>query len=127
MRTSLCIAVALLAATILAGTMTENAMRRVSDRYVLAAEELRSLTQQGQWERAAAAADGCLADWRGQVSMLQMLINHEDTDAVTLSLLLLQAAIEAQDVPGCLAACAQMRENAQHLYHRDAFTLANVL
>lgn len=59
--------------------------------------------------------------------MLQMLINHEDTDAVTLSLLLLQAAIEAQDVPGCLAACAQMRENAQHLYHRDAFTLANVL
>ena len=127
MRTSLCIAVALLAATILAGTMTENAMRRVSDRYVSAAEELRSLTQQGQWERAAEVVETYLTDWRGQVSMLQMLINHEDTDAVTLSLLLLRAAIEAQDVPGCLAACAQMRENAQHLHHRDAFTLANVL
>lgn len=127
MRTSLWIALLLLAATIIGGLLTAHGMRMVSDRYVSAAEELRILTEKGDWQRAAETAAAYLADWQEQVPLLQTLINHDDTDSVTLALVTLQAAIQAQDEPGCLIACAELRENAQHLYHRDAFTLANVL
>lgn len=127
MRTSLWISAALLAVTIVAGILTGNAMYGVSQRYVSAAEELRSLTDGGDWARAGEAAQAYLEDWRELEPTLQTLINHDDTDSVTLALVTLQAAIAAQDRGGCLTACAELRENAQHLYHRDAFTLANVL
>lgn len=127
MRTSLWIAVGLLAAVLLAGTLTSGQMRAVSERYVAAAEELYILSVQGEWQRAAETASAYLADWRSLVPLLQMFINHEDTDSMTLSLVTLQAGIAARDIPGCLTACAELRENAQHLYHRDAFTWANVL
>lgn len=127
MRTSLWIALALLALTVAAGLFTAGEVRLVSERYVSAAEELRSMTAHGEWSRAGETVQAYLEGWREMVPTLQMLINHEDTDDVTLALVTLQAAIDAQDLPGCLAACAGLRESAQHLYHRDAFTLANVL
>lgn len=127
MRTSVVIALALLAVVILSGMLTEGAMGRVSDRYVAASAELKVLVTAEEWTRAAEAAAAYHADWEERVPALQMLINHDDTDDVTMALALLRAAIEAQDVAGCLEACAQLRENALHLHHRDAFTLANVL
>lgn len=127
MRTSAWIAIALLAAVIAGGLLTGGMMQNLSRRYRAAADELRDLTDREDWPRAEQAVAACLDDWRSRVDALQMLINHDDTDDVTLSLLTLQAAIAAQDRAGCLAACAQLREQALHLYHRDAFTLANVL
>ncbi|MBQ2952648.1 MAG: DUF4363 family protein [Clostridia bacterium] len=127
MRTSLAIAVALLLAVAIAGTLSSGAMHALSQRYAGAAEELRELVRQEEWDRAADCAAAYLAEWRGRLPALQTLINHEDTDDVTLSLVTLEAGIAAQDRAGCLEACAQLREQALHLYHRDAFTLANVL
>ena len=127
MRTSLCIALATLALTIAAGFVTAGEIRQVSERYVSAAEELQSMTEHGEWQRAGETVQAYLDSWRDRVPVLQTIINHDDTDDVTMALLTLQAAIRAQDAPGCYEACAQLRENAQHLYHRDAFTLANVL
>lgn len=85
------------------------------------------MAEKHEWARAAETAAAYLESWRETVPFLQMLINHEDTDSVTLSLVQLQAAIRAEDEAGCFIACAELRENAQHLYHRDGFTLANVL
>ena len=127
MRTSLWIALALLAATLLSGWVTSREVLRISDRYVSAAEELSSMTEHREWQRAAETAEAYLNTWQETVPALQMLINHEDTDSVTLSLVQLKAAIRAEDVTACFVACAELRENAQHLYHRDAFTAANVL
>ena len=59
--------------------------------------------------------------------LLQILINHDDIDDVTLSLERLRAAIAVQDESACIQACAELRENAGHIYHRDALTLGNVL
>ncbi len=121
------IAVALVVVVALSGVVTSGVMQGLSERYAGAAEELWTLTAAEDWERAAEAAAAYLMDWRSLLPTLQTLINHEDTDNVTLALVHLQAAIAAQDTAGCLAACAELRENAEHLYHRDAFTLANVL
>ncbi len=127
MRTSLWIAFALLAVTILGGAVTADRMAQISDRYVSAAEEVRSMVAHGEWERAGETLRTYLTDWRELEPTLQLLINHDDTDSVTHAFVTLEAAIEAKDLSGGLAACAELRENAQHLYHRDAFTLGNVL
>ncbi len=127
MRTSVWIALALLTVTLAAGLVTQGAMQGISERYISAAQELRSMTAHEEWQRARETTQAYLEDWRSLEPTLQMLINHDDTDDVTLSLVLLEAAIEARDIAGCLTACAQLEENAQHLYHRDAFTLGNVL
>lgn len=127
MRTGLCISLALLVLTIAGGLYSAGEIGRISDRYVSAAEELQIMAEKQEWARAAETAAAYLDTWRETVPVLQTLINHEDTDSVTLSLLQLQAAIRAEDMAGCFTACAELRENARHLYHRDGFTLANVL
>lgn len=127
MRTGLWVSLVLLGLTIGMGVYTSAEIRSVSERYASAAEELMVLAEKKDWDRAAETAEAYLASWRDTVPVLQTLINHEDTDSVTLSLLQLQAAIRAEDQAGCYIACAELRENAGHLYHRDGFTLANVL
>ncbi len=127
MRTSLTISLILLIATIAFGTMEEGGNRRLSQRYVSAAEELHIMAAKSEWERARETADTYLADWQRTVPWLQTLINHEDIDDVTLSLERLRAALEARDQAACYEACAELRENARHIYHRDAFTLGNIL
>jgi len=68
-----------------------------------------------------------MEDWQHTVPWLQILINHEDIDDVTLALVRLQSAIRAQEKSACYEACAELKENARHIYHRDALTLGNVL
>ena len=127
MRTSLWIALLLLLAVILTGVLTEGAMQRVSQRYAQAAGTVEAAILAGDWQGAETAVATLLAAWQQQEPALQTLINHDDTDSVTCALVTLQAAIRARDEAGCLEACAALREHAQHLHHRDAFTLANVL
>ena len=127
MRTSLTISLVLLALTIAVGCYSAHEARILSDRFVSAAEELRTMTEASDWQRAGETAAAYLDSWKGNVQWLQILINHEDIDDVTLALERLTAAIAAQEQGACFEACAELRENARHIYHRDAFTLGNVL
>lgn len=127
MRTSLIISLTLLAVTIAAGCFSAHEARILSDRYVSAAEELRVMAEASDWQRAGETAAAYLDSWRSNVQWLQILINHEDIDDVTLALERLTASIAAQEQGACFEACAELRENARHIYHRDAFTLGNVL
>lgn len=127
MRTSLILSIVLLALTIAAGCWTGRVAENLSDRYVSAAEELRILTGSADWSRAAEVADAYTTGWEQTIPWLQILINHEDIDDVTLSLTRLESAIAQQDAAECAYACAELKENAGHIYHRDAFTLGNVL
>lgn len=127
MRTSLCIALVLLAVTIGSGLVTAGEIENLSARYVSAAEELRLMAQHGEWQRAEETVSAYIETWEDTVPVLQTLINHEDADGVTLALVRLRAGIQAQELGICYEACAELHENAKHLYHRDAFTLGNVL
>ena len=127
MRTGLWISIALLCATIALGWWEQQENAALSRRYVSAAEELRTLTEMEDWPRAAEVASAYMADWQRTVPWLQILINHEDIDDVTLALVQLQTAIAAQDQSACFTACGELKENARHIHHRDAFTLGNVL
>ncbi len=127
MRTGLIISIVLLAFTIAAGCYEEVETRVLSDRYISAAQELHIMAEKEEWQRAGDTVEAYIQDWQDTTPWLQVLINHEDIDDVTLALERLQAAIEAQDQAASFEACAELKENARHIFHRDAFTLGNVL
>ena len=66
-------------------------------------------------------------EWEDTLPGLQMQLNHEDTDELTLAMRTLEAGIRTQSAPLCALGCTQMEESAQHLSHRDAFNWANIL
>ncbi len=127
MRTGLWISLLLLAATLALGWWEEGENQVLSRRYVSAAEELQTLAEMKEWSRAAEVVAAYIEDWHCTMPWLQILINHEDIDEVTLALVKLQSAIQAQEQSACFEACAELKENARHIYHRDAFSLGNVL
>lgn len=127
MRTSLIISLVLLALTIGGGMLEEAETRVLSERYISAAEELLVMAEKQEWQRAQETAAAYIASWQETIPWLQILINHEDIDDVTLALERLQAGIKAKEQGSCYEACAELQENARHIFHRDAFTLGNVL
>lgn len=127
MRTSLVISLVLLMVVIACGMLEEMETERLAGRYVSAAEEMRVMAEQSDWARARETVTAYMQDWESTASWLQLLINHEDIDDVTLALVHLEAAVAAEEQAGCFDACAELKENARHIHHRDAFTLGNVL
>lgn len=127
MRTSLIVSLVLLLLTIGGGMWAESGTYRLSGRYVSAAEELLVMAEKEEWQRAEETLNAYMADWKRITPWLQVLINHDDIDDVTLALERIQAAVMAQEQGSCYEACAELRENARHIHHRDAFTLGNVL
>lgn len=127
MRSRLFISIALLLLVVAGGMLNARVARGISDRYVSAAEELLVLTESGQWQRAADTAGAYHASWEKTLSWLQILINHEDGDSLSRALLMVESGIRTRDVSLCVQGCDEMKEAAQHLYHRDALTLGNVL
>ena len=127
MRSRLFISIALLLLVVAGGMLNARVARGISDRYVSAAEELLVLTESGQCQRAADKAGAYHASWEKTLSWLQILINHEDGDSLSRALLMVESGIRTRDVSLCVQGCGEMKEAAQHLYHRDALTLGNVL
>lgn len=127
MRTNLVISLVLLVLTIGGGILAQEETQHIAHRYASAAAEVRVLCEMGDWGRAEETVAGYAASWEKTTPWLQILINHDDIDDVTITLARLQAIIAAQDAGGCYQACAELQENAGHIYHRDAFTLGNVL
>ena len=127
MRTSLMISLALLLLTIGCGVWAEKQTAFLSEKYVSAAKELRIMAEKEDWLRAQETISAYKADWQETTRWLQMLINHDDIDDVTLALTRLEAAVSAREAAACGEICAELEENARHIHHRDNFTLGNVL
>lgn len=127
MRTSFWVAMGLLAVVIAFGVWSTATMHGLSERYISAAEELLLLTQDQQWQRADEVTSAYRERWDHTSVWLQTLIVHEELDAIDIALKRIHAGVWAEDQSLCFEGCAELRENAEHLYHRDAFTLGNVL
>ena len=127
MRTSLIISLVLLALVIGGGCLEEKQTEILSQRYVSAARELRIMAEKAEWSRARETVTAYKTDWEDTTPWLQVLINHDDIDDVTLSLTRLEAAIAAREQGQCYEICAELEENARHIHHRDDFALGNVL
>ena len=86
---------------------------------ILAEREVRTFEELFQLVKSIA--------WEELLPGLQMQIDHEATDDVTLALEHIAAGLESQNLPLALLGCRNLRESASHLHHRDAFTWANRL
>ena len=109
------------------GVWSGEEVRALSEEYAASAEELRTLAEAENWAGAEASLQKCQSVWKQKVPWLQTLINHDDVDAVTTALKKIEAGISSRELSLCLEACAELGEHAEHLYHRDALTLGNVL
>lgn len=127
MRSGLTVSLVLLAVVIACGVGNIFLTKNISNRYVSAAEELTALSQAEDWPRASETVEAYHTSWKDTLAWLQMLINHDDGDEVSRALERIEAGIQAQDVVTCLEGCSELREAAEHIYHRDAFTLGNIL
>ena len=127
MRTNLWVAIGLLAIVIAFGLWSTETMHGLSDRYISASEELLALTREEQWQRADEIVRTYRESWERTTTWVQILVVHEELDAVNIALKRAQAGIAAQDHSLCYEACAELRESAEHLFHRDALTIGNIL
>lgn len=127
MRSAAWIAVIILAVVVGCGVWAADVTTGVSAEYVRVADELLALTQKQDWQRASQVLEARRQSWRDTEDRLQMLVNHEDTDAVTMALETIRAGIETADLPTCVLGCRQLREAADHIHHRDAFSWGNIL
>lgn len=121
------VAVVLVAVVLAGSVMTANLTHQVSQRYVAASRELLVMTESGQWERAAQTLAAYQETWEETLNWLELLVHHDDTDDVTLAMTRLESGIRMKDPSLCAESCNELQENARHIYHRDAFTLNNVL
>ena len=121
------IALALLAIVLVGGTFMALRAAEVSETFTDAAEDLRGLVLAGQWEEAVRRLTAYRLAWEEMLPGLQMQIDHEATDDVTLALEHIAAGLESQSLPLSLLGCRNLRESASHLHHRDAFTWENIL
>ena len=126
-RTGVWIAAAIVLAVIAAGVWHADMMQDLSERYVSAAEEIRAMIESDAWLRAGETAGAYHQQWDDTLQWLQMLMDHAEGDEVSQALLEVEAGIRAKNKPLCYLGCSRLKEAAQHLYHRDAFTMGNVL
>lgn len=127
MRTNLWVAIGLLVIVIAFGLWSTETMHGLSDRYISASEELLTLTREEQWQRADEILRAYRESWEQTNAWVQILVVHEELDAVDIALKRVHAGVAARDQSLCYEACAELRESAEHLYHRDALTLGNIL
>lgn len=127
MRTNLIISLVLLAVVLAGGIANTMVAHRVADKYVSAAEELLILTVDEHWGRAEETLSTYQSEWDETLKWLQILVNHDDTDHVSLALLHIDAGIRVRDASVCAEGCNELKENARHIYHRDALTVGNIL
>ena len=109
------------------GIVCETASYRISTAYRQRLLTVGAALGRGNWQDALQRTLEISEQWEKQCGIVQLWINHGDTDQVTQGLLQLRAAILYQDELEALEAFDACMENFGHLHHRDAFTLKNIL
>ena len=123
------ICVLIIVPALLAGMflLTDGYVRRVSEELssitLAAAEDVRA----GDWDAARRRADEVKRRWEDTRQTLQIWVNHPDADSVTLAAALLSTSVAEREDYHALLYVDELLEALGHLYHRDNFTLINVL
>ena len=96
-------------------------------RYRLALLPVASALNSEDWETAARLTQEISARWEKEAGWMQLWVNHSDADAVSHALRGLEASAMNADALSALLFYGDCMENFDHLHHRDAFTLKNIL
>lgn len=127
MRLRIVLCLALPVCILALGTGVLLYTRSVSDALQEPIEQLETLARSSLYEDMTPQLDALDALWAQKRSVLQLFIDHEAIDNVSLELLALRAAVQSRSMPDALLAAARLREHAQHLLHRDLPLPENIL
>ena len=127
MKRSLIVAVAILLLVAAVGggceMYTHRLVRACQAELTRAAGEMAN----ARWQAAAARVEQLALRWEGACAWVQLWVNHADTDAVTHALRGLEISAQNEDFLSAMLFYGDCVENFDHLHHRDAFTLKNIL
>lgn len=112
---------------ILIGCFCGIKSREISEEYQLAMEEIAALAETGAWEDALSLALHAEEAWNEKSRMLGMWVNHGDLDEVSRGLLHVKTALSEEKLFETMIYCREVHFALSHLYHRDAFSLKNIL
>ncbi len=115
---------ALLAALIY---FSDSYTKRTSDALITATRGAADEIRLENWQAALLAVDSISEMWEHTRWTLQIWINHPDADDVTLAVALLRTSVLENERFHALAYVDELLESLGHLYHRDNFTLTNIL
>jgi len=127
MRRHICIFVISLLLILAAGLFTNRYCRILSLDYEAMIDVMRDNIQIENWKAAREQYDSMLYSWYRVRPLINIWIDHTDTDAVTTGLAELAVCIDAQEKRESLRLLATLWESVEHLYHREALTLPNLL
>lgn len=127
MRLRIVLCLALPVCILALGTGVLLYTRSVSDALQEPIEQLETLARSSLYEDMTPQLDALDELWAQKRSVLQLFIDHEAIDNVSLELLALRAAVQSHSMPDALLAAARLREHAQHLLHRDLPLPENIL
>lgn len=127
MRTGTWMAVILLALVLAVGAADAWITAGISQEYTAAAEAMLKAAKKQDWQDVLEQEETVLQSWQEKMEWLQMLVDHDALDDVTMALFSVRAAAETEDAAGAVMGCYQLREAAAHIHHRDAFSLGNLL
>ena len=96
-------------------------------RYRLALMPVETALDGKQWQEALRRTQAISSQWEKEAGLIQLWINHADTDAVTHALRGLEISAQNEDFLSAMLFYGDCVENFDHLHHRDAFTLKNIL
>ena len=127
MRRSIIVALAVAIVTLALGLFSEGRISALAEGCQQGLYRVGESLNAEDWTRAQAQTTALLARWEKEIDAVQLWVNHEDACAVTRSLRGLLASLTLRDSLSSLLYYGECMENFAHLYHRDAFTLKNIL
>ena len=127
MKATLWIIIILAAAIITVGLVSDNVSAKVVKEYSGQAIQIKEIIKKDDWEGARRVTQDMEKKWKETCEWLQFWVDHQDTDNVNLALKKILAAIEVQSLDSYYQADAELMEGLDHVQHRDALTIGNLL
>ena len=127
MKRSVILICVLLSAILALGGYVERSTHDAARRYQQALHQVGEAFEAARWEEALRMLSEISASWQKEREGIQLWVNHADTDAVTRALTGLKSSLQSRDLLSSRLYLGECLENFNHLHHRDAFTLKNIL
>jgi predicted Holliday junction resolvase-like endonuclease len=127
MRATLWIIILLVAAILTVGLVSNHVTSKVTQEYSQQAIQIKESIKKDDWDGARRITEEMEKKWKSTCEWLQFWVDHQDTDNVNLALKKILAAIEVKNLDSYYQADADLMESLQHVQHRSALTIGNLL
>lgn len=107
--------------------LSDEYTKRTSEAMITSTHSVADAVRTEDWQAALDAVDNVYTQWEHVRKTLQIWVNHPDADDVTIAISLIRTSIVEAERFHALAYIDELLESLGHLYHRDNFSLINVL